>query len=104
MAALHADERRDLALLEDPLDVVGGQRQLERVGMLPHHAMDEVDLLEGGGDRGLAGELDRDVDRPELAADRAAAQPRDVGHQRRLRAADVQLVEIPRAASRTSHG
>ena len=31
VAALHADERRDLALLVDPLDVVGGQRELEGV-------------------------------------------------------------------------
>ena len=32
--AFHADERRDLALLEDALDVVGGQRQLEVSGYL----------------------------------------------------------------------
>ena len=51
VAALHADERRDLPLLEDPLDVVGRERQLERLGILAHHAMDDVDLLERGGDR-----------------------------------------------------
>ena len=31
--AFDADERRDLARLEDPLDVVGRQRQLERLGI-----------------------------------------------------------------------
>jgi hypothetical protein len=58
--------------------------------------MDDVDLLESGRDRGVAGELDRHVDRPELAADAAGAQARDVGHDRGLGFGDVEAVEIAR--------
>ena len=105
MPAFHADERRDLALLEDALDVVGGERQLERVRVLAHHAMDDVDLLERRGHGALPAIVGRDVDRPELPADAAGAQPRDVRHDRRLRLADVELVEVAAAAfSRTAHG
>ena len=35
-----------------------------------------------------------DVDRPELPADAARSEPRDVGHDRRLRLRDVELVEV----------
>ena len=94
VAALHADQRSDPALLERPLHVVCRERQLEGVGGLAHHAIDDVDLLERRCDRALPGELGWDIDRPELAADPAAAQPRDVRHDRRLRLTDVQLVEI----------
>ena len=45
--ALHADERRDLALLLDLLDVVGRQRQREPIAdSFVDHPMDDVDLLE----------------------------------------------------------
>ena len=56
-------------------------------GILAHHPVDDVDLLERGGDGRLSLQLDRHVDRPELPADAAGAQPRDVGHDRRLRLA-----------------
>ena len=92
MPAFHADERRDLALLEDALDVIGGQRQLECLGVLAHHAVDDVDLLERRrhGRRIIC----RDVDRPELTADAARTQAGDVGHDRGLRFGDVELVQI----------
>ena len=55
VAALHADERRDLAR------PCGSARRRPPVsassnvsGILPDHAMDDVDLLERGGDRGLS--------------------------------------------------
>ena len=85
-----------LPCLEDPLDVVGRQRQLERLRILPDHPMDDVDLLERRGDGGLSLELDRHVDGPELPADAAGLEPRDVGHDRRLRLPDVELVEVAR--------
>jgi hypothetical protein len=90
----HPDERRDLSLLENPFDVVSGERQLERFGVPPHHAMDHVDLFESGGDGLLARHRGRNVDRPELPADPSRLQPRDVGVYRRLRLADVQLLQI----------
>ena len=52
--AFHADERRDLALLLNPLDVVGRERERERLRDTRHHAMDDVDLIERRGD-GRAG-------------------------------------------------
>ena len=59
--------------LEDPLDVVGRQRQLERLGILPDHPMDDVDLLQRRRDGGLSLQLDGHVDRPELSADAAGS-------------------------------
>jgi hypothetical protein len=95
--AFHADERRDLALLLDALDIVGGERERHRVRVHRHHAVDDVDLLEGLRD-GLGGVLAglwrRHVDGPELRADAAGAQPRDVRHERRLRPADVDLRQV----------
>ena len=71
VAALHPDERGDPALLEDPLHVVRRQRQLERLRVAPDHLMDGVDLLERRGHGGLARQLDRHVDGPELPTDAA---------------------------------
>src|SRR5437660_88347 len=96
MAAFHADHRRNLPGAMDPLYIVGGERELERVGVLPHHAMDDVDLLQRGGDGRLPLELHGNVDRPELAAYAASPQARDVGHDRWLRRADVEILEPPR--------
>ena len=42
----------------------------------------------------LAGGRRRHVDRPELSADAARRQPREVGHDRRLRLPHVELVEV----------
>ena len=42
------------------------ERQLERLRILAHHPMDDVDLLERGGDGGLSLQLAGHVDRPEL--------------------------------------
>ena len=98
VAALHADHRRDLAGLEGPLHVVCRRRQHERVGVLRDHAMDDVDLLEGRAHGLLALHRGRHVDRPELPADAAGTEARDVGHHRRLRLADVQHVQIAAGA------
>ena len=64
VAALHADERRDLALLEDALDVVGGERQLERLRVLRIMRW-TMSICSSVAVTALAGELGRDVDRPE---------------------------------------
>ena len=55
------------------------QRQLQRVRVTRDQLADQVDLLEGGRHRRVALELGRDEDRPELAADAALGQPRQVG-------------------------
>ena len=91
-----------LPFLKIALDVVGRERQLERLGILAHHAMDDVDLLERGGDGRLALQLGRHVDRPELPAD-AAGRRRgmsvmSVGCGLR----DVELVEVARRRSRAA--
>jgi hypothetical protein len=65
----------------DALDVVGGRGQLEHVGMGGDDAADGVDLFEGLArrlGRGLGG---GHIDRPELAADAAGPQARNVGVQ-----------------------
>jgi hypothetical protein len=95
MAALHPDERRDSTLLESPFHLVGGQRELERIGIPADHLMNGVDLFERGRHRALTRELDRHINRPELAADSAGPQARDVGHDRWLRLCDVELLEVP---------
>jgi hypothetical protein len=79
--ALDADERRYPALADDALDVVGAAGDREVVGVRRGHPVDGVDLLHRRHDGlGLA-QGRRHVDRPELPADPAGAQPGDVGLQ-----------------------
>ena len=94
VAALHADHRADAAALEGALGGVGGERQLEGLRPPLRHAVDDVNLFEGGADGVLALHLGRHVDRPELRAEPAATEARNVGHQRRHRLGDVGLVEV----------
>jgi hypothetical protein len=56
-----------------------GEREVLGIGF--DHALDHVDLLDRLADRGIASDLGRDVDRPELRADAPLMQPRHVGHQ-----------------------
>ena len=94
VTAFHADHRGDAALLEGALDVVGTERQLEGLGPLLQHAVHDVDLLHRGHHRLGRRNRRRHVDRPELPAEAAGPQPRDVGHQRRHALRDVGLREI----------
>ncbi len=52
----------------------------KRLRPAPHHAMDDVDLFERRAHRLLALHRRGHVDRPELPADAALAEARDVGH------------------------
>ncbi len=90
----HPDQRRNPSTFEDPLHVIGRQCELERLRVALHHPIDDVDLFERGGDRGLACEFDRHVHGPELPADTAGPQPFDIGVNRGLRLPDVELVEV----------
>ena len=82
VAALDPDQRSDLARLVDANDIIGGERELEVVGIGFDDPLDGVDLLERVADRVVAGDVRRDVDRPELRADAALMKPCHVGHQR----------------------
>ena len=53
VAPFHAQQRGDPAGLDDALDVGGGARHLERIGVARDHAVHQVDLLEHRPDRGL---------------------------------------------------
>ena len=110
VAALEAEERRDLPRLTLPLaraSAVGAHCEL---GILRDHAPRDVDLLEL--DAGVArrarhralrlvhrlARLAGDVDRPELRADVTRLEAREVGHARRS------LAEIVRLDVHRMHG
>ena len=78
VAALHPEEGGDPLRLHGPLHLVGGRGQGQAVGIAGDDAPGEVDLLELGAGE-AAGELGRHVDRPELPAHPALAQPLEVG-------------------------
>ena len=85
-----------LPCLADAHDVVGGIRHLESIGIGRDHAVDDIDLFERLADGGaFLGGLGGNVGRPELRADAALPQTRDVGvqPQRFLRPAQVDLAE-----------
>ena len=102
VSALEAEQRADLPRLEAGLDLVGGERPLE-LGILRDHAARDVDLLElHAGVAWLArhvairlvrriARLAGDVDGPELRADVACFQAREIGHARRSL---VQIVRV----------
>jgi hypothetical protein len=91
------------ARTERLLDVGRGQRELEPGRVAGDHPVHEVDLLEDGGDGGVARQRGRDEDRPELAADAALDQARDVGvgirqppqQVRRREVGAVMLADLP---------
>ena len=89
VAALNANQRSDTFGLERALDVRGCVSDLERLGPPHGHAMDDVDLLEGCPHGFIALHARRHIDRPELAADAALPQTRNVGHQFRHRLRNV---------------
>ena len=85
VAALHADERRHLALLELAHHVVGGEGEGEAIGVAGDQPPGDVDLLELQPRVSLLARLARDVDRPELRAHVARGQPREIGLARGAR-------------------
>ncbi len=89
VAAFGAEQRGHPAGGEDPLDVGGGQRELQGLGVRRDHPAGQVDLLEHRGDGGVPGDRGRHEDRPELGADAAGLQPRQVGVDARDRLGQV---------------
>lgn len=66
--------------------------------------VDGVDLFQRGADRVVALERVQYVHRPELGADSASVQPREVGVQFRLRAGDVDPFELVAGAVTARRG
>jgi hypothetical protein len=89
VTAFGADERCDPAAGHDPLDVRGGQGQLERPGVRRCQLADQVNLLERGGHGCLARQLSRHVHGPELTAHTAGCEPGQVSVREAHRSADV---------------
>ncbi len=94
VAALNANQRSDTFGVERALDVRGCVGDLKCLGPPHGHAMDDVDLFEGCPHGFIALHARRHIDRPELAADAALAQTRNVGHQFRHRLRNVGLAEV----------
>jgi len=94
VAALHADHRGDAAGLERALDVSGGVGNLEDRRPLLRHAMDHVDLLHRHARRFLAHHRRGRIHRPELPADAALPQARNIGHQLGNGFGDVGFAEV----------
>ena len=103
MAALDPDETGDPAGAEVPLDVGGRHRQREGLRVAAAEPLHQVDLLQGVHRRVRPLAVDRadgDVRRPELPADAAGAQARDVGHQFRLAHREIHRIEAAALADR----
>jgi hypothetical protein len=100
--ALDPEQRGDPPAGHRPLDVAGAVRDGEVVRVGRGHPVDGVDLLHRRHDRlGLA-QVPGHVHRPELPADPALAQPRDVRVQ--LRTGLVQPVHPVSVPSAQLHG
>jgi hypothetical protein len=80
MAALDAEQRGDAARGIRTLDVVGREREDEARRIALDHPSRDVDLLELNAREAARADLGRarDVHRPELAADAAGAQAREI--------------------------
>jgi hypothetical protein len=81
MSALGAEQGRDPPGGPRPLDLVGADGRREAIGVGGDEPVHAVDLFEGGRHRVVAGQGAGHVHRPELGADAAGGQPRQVGVQ-----------------------
>ena len=78
MAAFHAEQRGNPTCRHRFLDIIGGQRELQRIGIARDQPLGHVDLLDGGLHRFGFGQVGADIDRPPLRPDLAQAQPREI--------------------------
>ena len=79
VAALHAEQGGDAAPFEAALDVFGGQRQRQAVGVTRHDAPGDVELLQLHLGKATVLDLTRDIDGPELGPHLALGQPGQIG-------------------------
>src|SRR5450631_4410337 len=84
MAALDADQAGDPTTLVHAHDVGARIGHDEVVRVVAADLFDQVDLLDGHLHRGRPLGVGRYPYRPELCAEVAGTQTRDVGHQRRI--------------------
>ena len=89
MPSLDADHGGDPPGHRDPFDVVGGARDLEDVGMRGDQPPECVDLLERLRHRGVAREIRRHVDGPELPADASLCETGKIRLELRTRRRNV---------------
>ena len=92
--ALDADQRRDPACRVNPPDVGSGDGGLEHARIAREDLLHQPDLIERRFDLFRPRQTGRHIDRPELPADLALTQPRNVG----VELGRVQPVEIDRPA------
>ena len=98
VAALQPYHRGDASRGVRPLDVVGGEGELE-VFVAVHEPVDDVDLADRLPERVPGGdEIRVHVRRPELHSDPALAEPRDVGGKLHLHPAQVRAGSVEVAA------
>src|SRR6185312_3275425 len=79
VAALHADQRRNAALLELALDIGGGEGQRESLGISGDDLAGNVDLLQLDSGEAAVLDLSGHIDRPELGTNLPLRQPGEVG-------------------------
>jgi hypothetical protein len=102
VTALRSEERGDPTRLPRPLDLGGGGRKDQPVGVRRDHAVGRIDLLEGRRNR-LVPECRRYEHRPELCAHPAGRQARQVGVDAPVLAyGDVEVREV--VAVQVAHG
>ena len=89
LATLHTGQRGHAALGGSPFHIAGGAGRGERVRVAGQHGPKGIDLLQRGRDGGVAGQVGGHVHGPELAADATGPQARQVRHQPRTLAAQV---------------
>ncbi len=95
VAAFDANEAGDFSFAVDSFDVVCRVSEFERFGVAGDHSLDEVDLLERGGERfATVTGFDGNPHGPELCADAALAELGDIGLQRGLFLGNVELIEV----------
>jgi hypothetical protein len=94
VSALGAEQRSDLAARESAFRVFGRQRQFQVIRVTADHPVDEIDLFERRGQSRFALQRAGHVDRPELGADPAAPEPRQVSVHRWHIGREVHLAAV----------
>ena len=103
LTAFHADQRGDLARTHCLLNFggAGGKAHVARIAR--DQALGDVDLLERRLHGLRPGQTGIDIDRPELRADMAPAQPREVGLHRPLPLAGSAVPVVSRKSKLGNH-
>ena len=94
VSTFDANERRDLAGSASSFDILDRARCGECLWVARDHSLHDLDLLDGHlMSRAVVGSVRWDIDRPELRADIACVQSRNIGMQLRLRLSDIDFLK-----------